>query len=118
MSVEPGLVDANVLVYALDADAPNHAVSRVLLEAARAGAASLLRDPANTLRILFDRHQCTTRAEPAHARGGAHRHVRARRFSSCVADSGLHGRRIAGLLRPPPGIPGWPQWASTLVGPV
>ena len=30
-----GLVDANVLVYAMDADAPQHAASRALLEAAR-----------------------------------------------------------------------------------
>ena len=36
MPVEPGLVDTNVLVYALDADAPQHASSRALLEAGRA----------------------------------------------------------------------------------
>jgi hypothetical protein len=36
MPVEPGLIDANVLVYALDADAPQHAASRALLESARA----------------------------------------------------------------------------------
>lgn len=35
MPFEPGLVDANVLVYAIDADAPQHAASRILLEAAR-----------------------------------------------------------------------------------
>src|ERR1035437_3887192 len=40
-SVEPGVVDANVLVYAMDADAPQHAASRALLEAAR--------DPSTTL---------------------------------------------------------------------
>jgi predicted nucleic acid-binding protein len=34
MSVEPGIVDANVLVYAMDADAPQHAASRTLLETA------------------------------------------------------------------------------------
>jgi predicted nucleic acid-binding protein len=34
MSVEPGIVDANVLAYAVNADAPQHAVSRALLEAA------------------------------------------------------------------------------------
>ena len=33
MPVEPGVVDTNVLVYALDADAPKHAPSRALLEA-------------------------------------------------------------------------------------
>src|SRR5450631_2053364 len=41
MSLEPGIVDANVLVYAMDADAPQHAASRALLEAAR--------DPSTTL---------------------------------------------------------------------
>jgi hypothetical protein len=30
MSAESGIVDANVLVYALDADAPQHAASRAL----------------------------------------------------------------------------------------
>ena len=41
MFVEPGFVDTNVLVYALDADAPHHAASRALLEAARNGSPSL-----------------------------------------------------------------------------
>ena len=35
MSVEPGIVDANILIYALDADAPQHYASRALLEAAQ-----------------------------------------------------------------------------------
>jgi predicted nucleic acid-binding protein len=34
MSVEPGILDANILAYALNADAPQHAASRALLEAA------------------------------------------------------------------------------------
>jgi hypothetical protein len=41
MSVEPGIVDANILVYALDADAPQHLASRSLLDAARNGATEL-----------------------------------------------------------------------------
>src|SRR5262249_2663018 len=41
MSVEPGIVDINVLVYALDADAPQHAAARALLKAARDGDATL-----------------------------------------------------------------------------
>jgi len=36
MPVEPGLIDTNILVYALDADAPQHAASRALLESAHA----------------------------------------------------------------------------------
>jgi predicted nucleic acid-binding protein len=39
--IEPGLVDTNVLIYALDADAPQHAVARSLLEAARDGSVVL-----------------------------------------------------------------------------
>ena len=41
MPVEPGVVDTNVLVYALDADAPQHAPSRALLEAGRDGSTTL-----------------------------------------------------------------------------
>jgi len=41
MPIEPGIVDSNVLVYALDADAPQHAASRALLEAARDAVATL-----------------------------------------------------------------------------
>ena len=41
MSVEPGIVDANILVYAVNAAAPQHAASRSLLEAALDPAVSL-----------------------------------------------------------------------------
>jgi predicted nucleic acid-binding protein len=41
MSNEPGLVDANVLVYAMDADAPQYESSRALLESARDGTTTL-----------------------------------------------------------------------------
>ncbi len=39
--VEPGVIDTNVLIYALDADSPNHQSSRALLQAAQDGSASL-----------------------------------------------------------------------------
>jgi predicted nucleic acid-binding protein len=42
MSVEPGIIDTNVPVYALDADAPQHAAARALLEPARADAPATL----------------------------------------------------------------------------
>jgi predicted nucleic acid-binding protein len=35
MSVDPGVLDANVLAYAVNVDAPQHEASRALLEAAR-----------------------------------------------------------------------------------
>jgi toxin-antitoxin system PIN domain toxin len=41
MSVEPGVLDANVLVYAMDTGATQHAASLGLLEAARDPATSL-----------------------------------------------------------------------------
>ena len=41
MSVEPGIVDANVLVYALDTNALQHVASRILLDAGRTGATTL-----------------------------------------------------------------------------
>jgi uncharacterized protein len=41
MPVEPGIVDANILVYAMDADAPQHLASRRLLDAARTGTTTL-----------------------------------------------------------------------------
>jgi predicted nucleic acid-binding protein len=37
----PGIVDANVLVYAIDADAPQHVVSRALLDVARDSSTTL-----------------------------------------------------------------------------
>jgi predicted nucleic acid-binding protein len=43
MVVEPGVLDANVLAYAVNADAPQHEASRALLEAAR--------DSSNTLYV-------------------------------------------------------------------
>ena len=41
MPIEPGIIDANVLVYAVDADAPQHQSSRALLDAAQKGLATL-----------------------------------------------------------------------------
>ena len=41
MSVEPGIVDTNVLAYATNADAPNHTASRALLDAAHNPSARL-----------------------------------------------------------------------------
>lgn len=41
MSVEPGIIDANILVYALDADALQHVASRNLLDEGRNGTTTL-----------------------------------------------------------------------------
>ena len=45
MPVESGLVDANVLVYAIDADAPQRGALRALLDAARASSTTLFVTP-------------------------------------------------------------------------
>jgi predicted nucleic acid-binding protein len=48
MSVDPGLLDANVLAYAINADAPQHSASRALLDAAS--------DPSVTLYPTLRKH--------------------------------------------------------------
>lgn len=45
MPVEPGIVDTNVLIYALDTAAPQHAAALALLNAARADATTLFVTP-------------------------------------------------------------------------
>jgi uncharacterized protein len=56
MSVELGIVDTNVLVYALDADAPQHAAARALLDAARDEGATLF----VTSQILYEFYSILT----------------------------------------------------------
>jgi len=41
MSADPGVLDANVLAYAVDADAPQHTASRTLLDADRDASVTL-----------------------------------------------------------------------------
>jgi hypothetical protein len=65
MSVEPGIVDANVLVYAMDADAPQHAVSRALLDAARNSSTTLY----VTSQILCEFYSVVTNAPHVPNRG-------------------------------------------------
>ena len=50
MSVEPGVLDAKVLTYAVNADAPQYAASRASVD-------NPLRYVADIVRVLFDRHQ-------------------------------------------------------------
>jgi predicted nucleic acid-binding protein len=64
MSVEPGIVDANILIYALDAQAPQHVACRALLEAAQheASAPTLY----VTLQILCEFFAIVTNARRVH----------------------------------------------------
>ena len=41
ISVDPGIIDTNILIYGLDVEAPQHAASRTLLDAARSSETSL-----------------------------------------------------------------------------
>jgi predicted nucleic acid-binding protein len=68
MSVEPGIVDTNVLVYALDADAPQHAAARAARSRARRYVNNSFCDLADTLRILLHCDQSAPRSEAAHCR--------------------------------------------------
>ena len=60
MLIDPGVLDANVLVYAVDADAPQHTASRTFAGCGQRRFGNALRDLADTLRILFDHHQPAT----------------------------------------------------------
>jgi predicted nucleic acid-binding protein len=64
MSVEPGIIDTNVLVYALDADAPQHLAARTLLETARHGSSTLY----VTLQILCEFYSIVTNARRCRSR--------------------------------------------------
>jgi predicted nucleic acid-binding protein len=67
MPFEPGLIDANVLVYAMDADAPQHAVSRALLESARTTSAALYVTLQTLVRILFCGNERPARFKASHS---------------------------------------------------
>jgi uncharacterized protein len=58
MPVEPGVVDANVLVYAFDTKAHQHVASRTLLDAGRTGATTLY----VTLQVLCEFYSIVTNA--------------------------------------------------------
>ena len=58
MPVEPGLIDANVLVYAMDADAPQHAASRALIESAHDESTTLY----TTAQIICEFYSIVTNA--------------------------------------------------------
>jgi hypothetical protein len=49
MSLEPGIIDTNVLVYGVASEAPQHRASRALLDAAR--------EDVGPLRILLSGHE-------------------------------------------------------------
>ncbi len=95
MSVEPGVLDANVLAYAVNADAPQHAASRALLEAGS--------DPSITLyvtsQILCELYSLITNP---------------RRVS--VAASSTEGLSIIAAMLALPGLHVLPTPASAVVG--
>jgi hypothetical protein len=95
MRVEPGVLDANILAYAVNADAAQHAASRALLEAAR--------DPSITLyvtsQILCEFYSLITNP---------------RRVA--VASSPTEGLRIISAMLAFPGLHVLPAPAHTVAG--
>jgi predicted nucleic acid-binding protein len=95
MSLEPGIVDANVLAYAINADAPQHEGSRALLDAAR--------DPSITLyvtsQILCEFYSVITNP---------------RRFAA--ASSSIEALRIISAMLALPGLHVLPTPARAVVG--
>ena len=90
MSVEPGIVDTNVLVYALDADAPQHEAARALLEAGREAFTTLF----VTSQILCEFYSIVTnprRFEAAPGRRCGGRDFRPAWVSACAAGSRASG---------------------------
>lgn len=57
MFPEAGILDANVLAYATNADVVHHAASRTLIDAARRPRGEALRNVAGALQVLFDHHE-------------------------------------------------------------
>ena len=97
MSVEPGILDANVLAYAINADAPQHRSSRALLEAARDPAVTLYVTPqilCEFYSLITNPRRVAVASSPADALG---------MMSALLALPGLHvlptpARAVAGLM--------------------
>ena len=87
MFVEAGIIDTNVLVYAMDADAPRHAVSRALLDAAQDLSSTLY----VTSQILCEFYSIVTNGrrvpKPRSEEDAPPRDFRATLLSSCAAHS-------------------------------
>ena len=92
MPVKPGVVDTNVLVYALDADAPQHAASRACSPSRPRRGRHPLRHIANIVRVLFRRHQRAPRSKPLLPCRRDRGDFFPARFSSRVGGANTHGR--------------------------
>lgn len=98
MSLEPGIIDANILVYAMAVDAPQYARSRALLDAAHD-------DPGASLyvtsQILCEFYSVVTnprRVALARSTSDALQAIYwLPRVPACVADTGSSRRRLDGL---------------------
>jgi uncharacterized protein len=95
-SVEPGIVDTNVLIYAVDSSARQHAASRALLEAAR--------DPATALYVT-SQILCEFYAILTNARRVAAPRTPAEALTAVSAVLALPGIHV--LPVPVQTVPGW-----------
>ena len=84
MSVESGVVDANILVYAVDAEAPQYEAARALLEAARDATTTLY----VTSQILCEFYAIVTNARRVASARSPDEALRA--LSAFLALPGLH----------------------------
>ena len=96
MSIEPGLLDANVLVYAVEAGAPQHAISRRLIEAAG--------DPATVL-YLTSQALCEFYSVVTNSRRVAGPRSPTEALEAISALLALPGIRV--LSTPPQAVAGW-----------
>jgi predicted nucleic acid-binding protein len=96
MSVEPGILDANVLAYAVNADAPPHAASRALLEGARDRSTTLY----VTSQILCELYSVITNRRRVAAASSPQEALRI--ISTMLALPGMHVQPI-----PARAVAGW-----------
>jgi len=109
MSVEPGVLDANILAYAVNADAPRHAASRPLLDEADDPSTrlyvtsqilcefySLITNPRKVAVVSSPSFFSKGSAEPNFSYLGSS-------WYSCVGDSGSRGCGMDAAATAPPG---------------
>lgn len=104
MSVEAGVLDANVLAYAVNADAPQHAASRAFARRCQRFFGNPLRHLTNTLRIIFAHRQPAPGCGRVFFNGSIKGHLVpvGTPWSVCAADPGAGGRGLDATAPTPP----------------
>ncbi len=98
MSLEPGIIDANILVYAMAVDAPQYARSRALLDAAHDDPGASLYVTSQILCEFYSvGHQPPAGGAGAFDLRRLASYYWLPRVPACVADTGSSRRRLDGL---------------------